>query len=65
MLIIQELNFFTDFNQMKNCTFHETGKDTIDIDDLNSKLKEYFNEAFVERIKEIEKNFNLLTYDLI
>ena len=50
---------------MKNCTFHETGKDTIDIDDLNSKLKEYFNEAFVEKIKEIEKNFNLLTYDLI
>jgi hypothetical protein len=50
---------------MKNCKFHETGKDTIDIDDLNSKLKEYFNEAFVEKIKEIEKNFNLLTYDLI
>ena len=62
---LSELNFFTDFNQMKNCTFHETGKDTIDIDDLNSKLKEYFNEAFVEKIKEIEKNFNLLTYDLI
>ena len=50
---------------MKNWTFHETGKDTIDIDDLNSKLKEYFNKAFVEKIKEIEKNFNLLTYDLI
>ena len=62
--LFKDLNFFSDFNQRKNFTFYESGKLPINIDNLNSKLKEFFHTKFEERIKKIEKIFNILTYDL-
>ena len=62
--LFKDLNFFSNFNQRKNFTFYESGKSPINIDNLNLKLKVFFHTKFEERIKKIEKIFNILTYDL-
>jgi hypothetical protein len=61
---IAELNFFDDFNKNNNCTFID-GDKTVIIEDKNIKLKEIFVQMFEEKIRFINKNINLLTYDMI
>ena len=61
---MSELDYFKDFNYEKNCTLYENGKNSIIVNDLNLKLKDIFKNIFEKRIKEIENNFNLLTYDI-
>ena len=62
--LLNELNFFSDFNQRKNCIFYESGKSPIIIEDLNYKLLNLFHTKFEEKIKEIEPKLNILAYDM-
>lgn len=59
------LDFFKDFNNGKNCTFIDGENEPLIIEDITVKLKEMFNQILKDRIKEIEKNNNLLFYDMM
>ena len=59
------LDFFRAFNNKNKCNFYEGGKKPIVLDDIDSKLKEFFQGKFESKIKEVQKHCNLLTYDMI
>ena len=63
--ILGNLDFFSDFKNGQSCMFYEDNQNPIKIDNLNDTYKLIFNKLFNEKIKETEKNVNLLTYDLI
>jgi len=62
---INKLDYFSDFNNKKICFFYETGKEVTILEDVDSKLKEIFLHILEKKIKEKEKNYNVLTYDMI
>ena len=62
---LENLDYFSDFNNKKMCTFHEDEKDPVILEDIDSALKGIFKNKFEEKIKEKQNNFNLLTYDMI
>jgi hypothetical protein len=53
--IISNLDYFNDFNDI----FNEEGKNYL------NNLKNIFTNSFSEKLIELEKNFNLLAYDMI
>lgn len=56
--IMSDLDFFKDFNNKKNYLFNEESKEE------KISLKDALNKLFIERLKEVDKNINLLTYDM-
>ena len=56
---ISNLDYFNDFNNSINNIFNEEGKNYL------NKFKNIFIDSFSQKILEIEKNINLLTYDMI
>ena len=62
---INKLDYFSDFNNKKICFFYETGKEVTILEDVDTKLKEIFLLVLEKKIKEKEKNYNVLTYDMI
>ena len=62
---IDNLDYFSDFNNKKSCFLYEEGKDAILLKDYDSTLKKIFKNKFEEKIKKKENIFNLLTYDVI
>ena len=62
---LDNLEYFSDFNSKKKCIFYEEEKEPIILEYFDSKLKEIFKNKFEEKIKETQKSFNLLTYDMI
>jgi len=62
---LDNLEIFKEFNDKKLCIFYEEEKEPIFLEDYDSKLKEVFRIKFEEKIKDRQKYFNLLTYDMI
>ena len=64
---LNNLDFFSDFNNKKNCTIYESEKEPTIISDtdIEKKMMEIFNNIFKFKIKEIEKSINMLSYDII
>ena len=64
-ILFDKLDYFSNFNNKNKCHFYEQGKEPIILEDIDLKLKEIFKSDFEKKIKENEKIFNLLTYDMI
>ena len=62
---LDNLDYFSDFNNKKSCFLYEEGKDAKLLKDYDSTLKKIFKNKFEEKIKKKENIFNLLTYDVI
>ena len=62
---LDNFEYFSDFNNKKVCIFYEDEKEPILLEDMDSKLKEIFQNKFEEKIKEKQNKFNVFTYDLI
>ena len=55
---IRNLDYFNDFNNSINNIFNKEGN-------YLNKFKNIINDSFTQKILEIEKNYNLLIYDMI
>ena len=62
---LDNLDYFSDFNQKKSCFLYVEGKEGILLEDYDSALKKIFKNKFEEKIKKTENIFNLLTFDVI
>ena len=62
---LYNLDYFSDFNMKKSCNFYESGKKPIIIDEIDQKIKDILNKMFDAKIKELEKNINILSYDFL
>jgi len=62
---VENLDYFSDFNNKKVCIFYEDEKEPILLEDMDSKLIEIFQNKFEEKIKEKQNKINLFTYDMI
>ena len=56
---VENLDYFSDFNNKKVCIFYEDEKEPILLEDMDSKLKEIFQNKFEEKIKEKQNKINL------
>jgi len=62
---LNNLDYFSDFNEKKTCNFYESENRPITINNVDQKIKEMFNKMFDAKIKELEKNINILSYDIL
>ena len=61
---LEKIFFFHDFNN-EECLFYEGKKEPVVLVDVDFKLKEILKAKLEEKIIEKQKNFNMLTYDMI